>query len=231
MNTRCPPKHVPSAARFFTLCRLTVQPPQSYSVGGQRSSGQLTCKSAGARPDYRGRWCVKMQDECQDRRSCQLLVNSRLFGVDPCPSTSKYLTVWYKCRPNEYKSKVACEDDKLTLSCKQSMVIAIYSAIFGWSLKGSLECPYQNTGVPAVGKTPSISKGLCRLSSWVELTAAGESNHQEKVLKPNLAQDNWKLLEADVGQRLIFPLEIATTNLRRDIGSSCWDARTTVKPS
>ncbi|MGH0125364.1 UNVERIFIED_CONTAM: hypothetical protein FKN15_028745, partial [Acipenser sinensis] len=39
MNTRCPPKRVPSAARFFTLCRLTVQQPQSYSVGGQRSSG------------------------------------------------------------------------------------------------------------------------------------------------------------------------------------------------
>ncbi|MGH0132493.1 UNVERIFIED_CONTAM: hypothetical protein FKN15_053939 [Acipenser sinensis] len=58
MNTRCPPKRVPSAARFFTLSRLTVQPPQSYSVGGQRSSGQLTGKPApgqttgvaGARP-------------------------------------------------------------------------------------------------------------------------------------------------------------------------------------
>ncbi|MGH0134696.1 UNVERIFIED_CONTAM: hypothetical protein FKN15_074307 [Acipenser sinensis] len=58
MNTRCPPKRVPSAARFFTLCRLTVQPPQSYSVGGQRSSGQLTGKPAGARPDYSGRWCA-----------------------------------------------------------------------------------------------------------------------------------------------------------------------------
>ncbi|MGH0119361.1 UNVERIFIED_CONTAM: hypothetical protein FKN15_006092 [Acipenser sinensis] len=58
MNTRCPPKRVPSAARFFTLCRLTVQPPQSYSVGGQRSSGQLTGKPAGARPDYKGRWCA-----------------------------------------------------------------------------------------------------------------------------------------------------------------------------
>ncbi|MGH0131922.1 UNVERIFIED_CONTAM: hypothetical protein FKN15_057344 [Acipenser sinensis] len=41
---RCPPKLVLTAARFFTLCRLTVQPPQSYSVGGQRSSGQLTGK-------------------------------------------------------------------------------------------------------------------------------------------------------------------------------------------
>ncbi|MGH0130740.1 UNVERIFIED_CONTAM: hypothetical protein FKN15_043166 [Acipenser sinensis] len=44
MNTRCPPKR--------------VQPPQSYSVGGQRSSGQLTGKPAGARPDYRGCWCM-----------------------------------------------------------------------------------------------------------------------------------------------------------------------------
>ncbi|MGH0175440.1 UNVERIFIED_CONTAM: hypothetical protein FKN15_070360 [Acipenser sinensis] len=57
MNTRCPPKRVPSAASFFTRCELTVQPPQSYSIGGQRSSGQLTGKPAGARPDYRGRWC------------------------------------------------------------------------------------------------------------------------------------------------------------------------------
>ncbi|XP_060677227.1 protein eva-1 homolog C-like isoform X3 [Hemiscyllium ocellatum] len=92
----------------------------------------------------------KMLDECQDRRNCQLLINSRIFGTDPCPGTSKYLLVWYKCRPNEYKSKVACEDDKLRLNCKRSMVIAIYSAIFGRSQEGSLECPFQNVGAPAI---------------------------------------------------------------------------------
>ncbi|NXW35897.1 EVA1C protein, partial [Phaetusa simplex] len=92
----------------------------------------------------------KMLDECQDRRSCQFLVNSRLFGTDPCPGTGKYLIVWYKCRPNEYKSKVACEDDKLRLSCKKSMVIAIYSAIFGRTQGGSLECPYQTLGMPMI---------------------------------------------------------------------------------
>ncbi|XP_032039406.1 protein eva-1 homolog A isoform X1 [Aythya fuligula] len=92
----------------------------------------------------------KMLDECQDRRSCQFLVNSRLFGADPCPGTGKYLLVWYKCRPNEYKSKVACEDDKLRLSCKKSMVIAIYSAVFGRTQGGSLECPYQNLGMPMI---------------------------------------------------------------------------------
>ncbi|XP_030054652.1 protein eva-1 homolog C [Microcaecilia unicolor] len=92
----------------------------------------------------------KILDECQDRRSCQLLVNSRLFGADPCPGTSKYLIVWYKCRPNEYKSKVACEDDKLRLNCKRSMVIAIYSATFGRSQGGSLECPYEHFGMPTI---------------------------------------------------------------------------------
>ncbi|MGH0117050.1 UNVERIFIED_CONTAM: hypothetical protein FKN15_028162 [Acipenser sinensis] len=38
MNTRCPPKCAPSANRFFSHCGLTMQPPKSYSVGGQRSS-------------------------------------------------------------------------------------------------------------------------------------------------------------------------------------------------
>ncbi|MGH0117518.1 UNVERIFIED_CONTAM: hypothetical protein FKN15_038038 [Acipenser sinensis] len=46
------------AARFFTHCRLTMQPPQSYSVRGQRSSGQLAGKPAGSRSDHRGRWCT-----------------------------------------------------------------------------------------------------------------------------------------------------------------------------
>ena len=32
------------------------------------------------------------------------------------------------------------------------MVIAIYSAIFGRTQGGSLECPYQNLGMPMIGK-------------------------------------------------------------------------------
>ncbi|MGH0150303.1 UNVERIFIED_CONTAM: hypothetical protein FKN15_045804 [Acipenser sinensis] len=42
----------------WTPARLTMQPPKSYSVGGQRSSRAATGKPAGARPDYRGRWCA-----------------------------------------------------------------------------------------------------------------------------------------------------------------------------
>ncbi|MGH0134576.1 UNVERIFIED_CONTAM: hypothetical protein FKN15_031047 [Acipenser sinensis] len=40
--------------------RLTMQPPKSYSVGGQRSSRAATGKPAVTRPDYRGRWCAIM---------------------------------------------------------------------------------------------------------------------------------------------------------------------------
>ncbi|MGH0136946.1 UNVERIFIED_CONTAM: hypothetical protein FKN15_006879 [Acipenser sinensis] len=82
MNTRCPPRHVPSAARFFTLCRLTVQPPQSYSVGGQRSSGQLTGKPAGARPDYRARWCAVPSFCSDDDVACRRMLKVPSFCSD-----------------------------------------------------------------------------------------------------------------------------------------------------
>ncbi|KAF7230676.1 protein eva-1 homolog C isoform X1 [Nothobranchius furzeri] len=92
----------------------------------------------------------KMLDECQDRRSCQVLVNSRVFGTDQCPGSSKYLIVWYKCRPNEYKSKVACEEEKMRLNCKRGMQIAVYSALFGRTLQGTMECPPHHRRVPPV---------------------------------------------------------------------------------
>ncbi|MGH0141286.1 UNVERIFIED_CONTAM: hypothetical protein FKN15_073319 [Acipenser sinensis] len=40
-STRCT-RLVQSADRFFSHCRHTVHLPQSYSIGGQRSLGQLT---------------------------------------------------------------------------------------------------------------------------------------------------------------------------------------------
>ncbi|XP_019750560.1 protein eva-1 homolog C isoform X1 [Hippocampus comes] len=99
----------------------------------------------------------KMLDECQDRRSCQVLVNSRVFGMDQCPGSSKYLTLWYKCRPNEYKSKVVCEEDRMRLSCKRGMQIAVYSAMFGRTQQGTLECPPQHRRASSVDCESSIA--------------------------------------------------------------------------
>ncbi|XP_010131356.1 PREDICTED: protein eva-1 homolog C-like, partial [Buceros rhinoceros silvestris] len=73
----------------------------------------------------------KVLDECQNLRSCQLLVNSRVFGPDLCPGTTKFLLVSFKCKPTEYKTKSACENQELKLHCQESKFLIIYSAIYG----------------------------------------------------------------------------------------------------
>ncbi|KAG7461105.1 hypothetical protein MATL_G00206440 [Megalops atlanticus] len=144
-SVRCPPRTTISVQSSFygrrgpapQQCPSLYPNPNSHSLG---DDGQCYVSTS----------FQKMLDECQDRRSCQVLVNSRLFGTDPCPGRSKYLIVWYKCRPNEYKSKVACEGDRMRLSCKRGMLIAVYSATFGRSQQGSLECPPYHRRAPAV---------------------------------------------------------------------------------
>ncbi|KAM6212542.1 protein eva-1 homolog C [Sarcoramphus papa] len=73
----------------------------------------------------------KVLDECQNLRSCQLLVNSRVFGPDLCPGTTKFLLVSFKCKPTEYKTKSACENQELKLHCQESKFLIIYSATYG----------------------------------------------------------------------------------------------------
>ncbi|XP_048358000.1 protein eva-1 homolog C-like isoform X5 [Sphaerodactylus townsendi] len=69
----------------------------------------------------------KILEECQDKRSCQFLVNNRLFGVDPCPGTSKYLLVWYKCRPT-------CHSDNalqlMTRRCHGKRTCSVYASTY-----------------------------------------------------------------------------------------------------
>ena len=42
---------------------------------------------------------------------------------------------------DEFRSRVTCEGEDMVLRCKKSFRIAIYSAMFGRSQKGNLECP------------------------------------------------------------------------------------------
>ncbi|XP_058152146.1 protein eva-1 homolog C isoform X1 [Dasypus novemcinctus] len=73
----------------------------------------------------------KVLDECQNQRACHFLVNSRVFGPDLCPGSSKYLLVSFKCQPNELKNKTACEDEELKLHCHESKYLNIYWATYG----------------------------------------------------------------------------------------------------
>ncbi|XP_055729193.1 protein eva-1 homolog C-like isoform X1 [Salvelinus fontinalis] len=139
LSVRCPPRTTITVQSAFYGRKGPSHPQQCPSyprytlVGTHPLEDDTYC--------YMSTALQKMLDECQDRRICQVLVTSRLFGMDPCPSSSKYLIVWYKCMPNEYKSTVVCEEERMKLSCKQGMQIAVYSAMFGRTQQGTLECP------------------------------------------------------------------------------------------
>ncbi|CAH1798386.1 unnamed protein product [Owenia fusiformis] len=85
-------------------------------------------------------------DECQDQRKCHVQASTPTFGPDPCRGTSKYLEVAYKCRPNEFHSRITCEGEKMQLWCEKSTRIAVYSAMFGRGEHGTLECPATSRG-------------------------------------------------------------------------------------
>ncbi|KAM9849661.1 LOW QUALITY PROTEIN: protein eva-1 homolog C [Aulostomus maculatus] len=88
----------------------------------------------------------KVLSECQDQQSCHIPVFSPVFGQDPCPLTTKYLLVAYKCRPEHHRTRLVCENERMRLMCKNDTVLAIYSATFGHLLHGSPFCP-QGSGL------------------------------------------------------------------------------------
>nr|XP_046267041.1 protein eva-1 homolog C [Scatophagus argus]XP_046267042.1 protein eva-1 homolog C [Scatophagus argus] len=90
----------------------------------------------------------KLLSECQSHRDCQLPVNHLLFGKDPCPGTTKYLHVDYKCKPTEHKRHVVCEGEEMILRCKPPRVLNIYAAVYGRSLGQSDTCPSHLTRPP-----------------------------------------------------------------------------------
>ncbi|XP_028451835.1 protein eva-1 homolog C isoform X2 [Perca flavescens] len=90
----------------------------------------------------------KLLSECQSHRDCQLPVNHLLFGKDPCPGTTKYLHVDYKCKPNEHKRHVVCEGETMILRCKPPKALNIYAAVYGRSLGQTDTCPSRLTRPP-----------------------------------------------------------------------------------
>ncbi|XP_030010814.1 protein eva-1 homolog C isoform X2 [Sphaeramia orbicularis] len=90
----------------------------------------------------------KLLSECQSHRDCQLPVTHLLFGRDPCPGTTKYLHVDYKCKPTEHKRQVACDGETMVLRCKPPRVLNIYAAVYGRGLGQTDTCPSQLTRPP-----------------------------------------------------------------------------------
>ena len=44
----------------------------------------------------------RLSELCDKKRKCQVTVEADTFDGDPCPTTSKYLQMTYKCKPGNY---------------------------------------------------------------------------------------------------------------------------------
>ncbi|XP_015922330.1 protein eva-1 homolog C isoform X2 [Parasteatoda tepidariorum] len=82
-----------------------------------------------------------IQAQCHTGKVCRLLIYPDMFPSDPCRGVQKYAEVMYKCRPEEFLNKVACEDKYLYLKCPPGQVIIILSAYFGTTKEDVIDCP------------------------------------------------------------------------------------------
>ncbi|KAJ6634803.1 Protein eva-1 like C [Pseudolycoriella hygida] len=79
-------------------------------------------------------------EACQKKSHCKFLASPKTHGGDPCPGKRKFVEVAYKCRPFEFRSKIACENEVIQLSCNPYSRVAIYSASFGRTEYESIQC-------------------------------------------------------------------------------------------
>ncbi|XP_043238221.1 protein eva-1 homolog C-like isoform X8 [Amphibalanus amphitrite] len=112
-------------------------------------------------------------DECGGKQECRLHTSPKAFGIDPCPGVRKFVEVLYKCRPNVFRNLVVCQGQRHQINCNDAK-IAIYSASFGVTKHGSVECP-QAPGVTVTDCQASFTSekmiNMCQGHSSCELNA------------------------------------------------------------
>ncbi|KAL6731184.1 hypothetical protein Aduo_002082 [Ancylostoma duodenale] len=78
----------------------------------------------------------RLSELCDKKRKCTVYVDTTTFEDDPCPSTSKYLQMSYKCRPILFDGESFCEGAEMQLECREGRRLAMYSATYGRSARG-----------------------------------------------------------------------------------------------
>uniref|UniRef100_A0A0N5A1W8 SUEL-type lectin domain-containing protein n=1 Tax=Parastrongyloides trichosuri TaxID=131310 RepID=A0A0N5A1W8_PARTI len=79
---------------------------------------------------------MRLKELCEGKRKCRITVKPSFVDRDPCPETSKYLQMSYKCKPISFEDQHFCEGTQLQLTCKSSKRLSIYSASWGRNMNG-----------------------------------------------------------------------------------------------
>ncbi|KAL7727568.1 hypothetical protein ACLKA6_000123 [Drosophila palustris] len=98
------------------------------------------CKFHGS-PQFYGLGASGVGDSSGTSSYHSSTASSNAISSDPCPKRRKIVEVAYKCRPYEFRSKVACHNDVAQLECNPYSRIAVYSASFGRTEYESIQCP------------------------------------------------------------------------------------------
>ncbi|XP_041633466.1 uncharacterized protein [Drosophila kikkawai] len=98
------------------------------------------CKFHGS-PQFYGQGASGVGDSSGTSSYHSSTASSNGISSDPCPKRRKIVEVAYKCRPYEFRSKVACHNDVAQLECNPYSRIAVYSASFGRTEYESIQCP------------------------------------------------------------------------------------------
>ncbi|XP_046751050.1 protein eva-1-like [Diprion similis] len=90
-------------------------------------------------------------EACQKKRQCRVLTGDE-NERDPCLLHARLrrprlVELAYKCRPYEFRSKLSCAGEKVSLSCNPGSRVAVYSGFYGRTEYENLHCP-QPPGVP-----------------------------------------------------------------------------------
>lgn len=68
-------------------------------------------------------------------------------NISPKQYSRKWNNLFFFYFPDEFRSKVACENERIQLKCNPNSRVAVYSASFGRTEYESIQCP-QPQGVP-----------------------------------------------------------------------------------
>jgi hypothetical protein len=73
----------------------------------------------------------KIAAECNGRSTCSPSASNSRFG-DPCGGTYKYLSTKYRCvPPSTSTSALACEGNRVSMSCPSGQTVSVISASYG----------------------------------------------------------------------------------------------------
>ncbi|RZF42828.1 hypothetical protein LSTR_LSTR003652 [Laodelphax striatellus] len=128
----CEDKHLFLSCPGFTRVSLFAA---SY---GQPCINMTGCAPANAVSQYS--LLQRAVETCRKKSNC-------LFQPAERSSCPQHVRLAYKCEPNEFHSRVACEDEKFSLSCSPNQRIAVFRASYGRTQYESMHCP-QPQGVP-----------------------------------------------------------------------------------